>query len=63
LKPPARPKKFPLDLSSGHAMKLSYYQIGSMPKAGLAEKLVREVEARHALEVKGWEDRSDKILQ
>ncbi|KAH5604415.1 hypothetical protein HBI45_109910 [Parastagonospora nodorum] len=63
LKVPARPKKFPLDLASGHSIKLSYYQIGSMPKAGLTEKLVREAEARHALEVKGWDDDGDEALQ
>lgn len=44
-------------------MKLSYYQIGSMPKAGLAEKLVRKAEARHALEVKSWDDRMDETFQ
>lgn len=60
LKPPARPKKFPLDLVSGHAMKLSYYQVGSMPKVGLADKLVREMEERHALKVEGWGDEDEE---
>ncbi|KAH4186454.1 hypothetical protein HBI82_180750 [Parastagonospora nodorum] len=61
LKVPARPKKFPLDLASGHSMNLSYYQIGSMPKAGLAEKLVLEAEARHAFKVKSWDKGGDEV--
>jgi hypothetical protein len=63
LKVPALPKKFPLDLASGHSIKLSYYQIGSMPKAGMAEKLVREAEARHALEFKGWDNDGDEAFK
>jgi hypothetical protein len=61
LKAPARPKKFPLEVAAAnpHFMKLSYNQIGTKPPPGLADKLVREMEKRHAAEVQGWSDDED----
>jgi hypothetical protein len=61
LQPPARPKQFPLDLHSAHKIPLSHYGLSSMPQLGIADKLVQGMEARHALEVKRWDDSDDEM--
>ena len=59
LKPPGRPAKFPLDVQSSLAIPLSYNQLGTRPKKGLADKLVAEIERLHMKEVKELEEALD----
>jgi hypothetical protein len=48
LKPPVRPAKWPLDTASGHKIQMSYNQLGTVPKKGVAKELIRQMEKKHA---------------
>lgn len=48
LKPPVRPAKWPLDATSGHKIRMSYCQLGTVPKKGVAKELIRQMEKKHA---------------
>jgi hypothetical protein len=58
-RPPARPKKFPMEVASEYPHPPSYKQIGTTPQAGLAAQLVRQMKARHKKDVKKWENEYD----
>jgi hypothetical protein len=62
-KPPPRMPQWPLDGASGHAIKLSYTQLGPRPNAGLADELVRQMEMRHALDVERVEDEMEELIE
>jgi hypothetical protein len=50
-RPAGRPKRWPLDVASVHALPLSYNQLGTKPKPGLTNKLVRQTEKKHSKDV------------
>ncbi|KAH7395358.1 hypothetical protein DE146DRAFT_790101 [Phaeosphaeria sp. MPI-PUGE-AT-0046c] len=56
LKVHSRPKKFPQDLKRRHQLSLSHNQLETMPRAGLADELVRKIEKAHVKDVKGYDD-------
>jgi hypothetical protein len=55
-RPPPRMPRWHMDVDSGHAIDLSYTQLGPRPKEGLADRLVNQMETQHALDVQKAEE-------
>jgi hypothetical protein len=60
-RPPPRMPRWRMDVESGHAIDLSYTQLGPRPKEGLADRLVNQMETQHALDIqKAEEEETEK---
>jgi hypothetical protein len=62
-RPPPRMPRWPLDVASGHTIKLSYTQLGPRPSEGLSDDLAEQMEKQHALYVERVEDEMEDLIE